>query len=83
MADDDTTNVWIEGVLPVTMVVGSVALAMVTAGGSIGASIGASAMVSGGLISGVGIVTEGGIIAAGGSLITTKLLSELILSKPD
>ena len=83
-------NDW-DCVWPVASVVGSVLLAAATGGASafaeVGASLGASALVSGGALSLSSIVVEGAVAGAAGTALTVgtgaKLLSDVFESNSD
>ena len=72
VSDKDDTG-WTDTVLPILGVVGTTLAAMVTAG----ASVGLTALVSGGLVSGTAVVTEAGVVAAGGALLTKEIAIKL------
>ena len=85
VSDKDDTG-WTDTVLPVAGVVVTTLAAMVTAGASVGlfglgaagGAIGPSALASGGLVSGTAVVTEAGVLAAGGALLTKELAAKLL-----
>ena len=86
VSDKDDTG-WTDTVLPVLGVVVTSLAAMATAGASIGlfaglgvpGALGPTALVSGGLVSGTAVVTEAGVLAAGGALLTKELAQKLFL----
>ena len=90
-SDKDNTSVFSEAVIPVAKVVGTAALAAATAGASVGLlscfgiagnSIGAVALVKGGLVSGASIMGEAAFVAATGALITTEMVIPILLGGP-